>query len=90
MEWLALVWDHRDEWPNITDKYRNVCQLQLEVERNLVEQMKHDLLLCISIPLECGPQAAIVASGVACRFCTRRVGDLVHHVLSMKVMAATT
>ena len=25
--WLALVWDHRDELPNVTDKYENVCQL---------------------------------------------------------------
>ena len=37
LEWLALVWDHRGEWPKVTNKYRNVCQLQLEVERNLVE-----------------------------------------------------
>ena len=27
LDWLALVWDHRDEWPNFTNKYRNVCQL---------------------------------------------------------------
>ena len=37
LEWLAPVWDHRDEWSNVTKKYRNVCQLQLEVERNLVD-----------------------------------------------------
>ena len=90
LEWLAPVWDHRDEWPNVTKKYRNVCQLQLEVERNLVDQVRHDLLLCISVPLECGPQAATVASGVACKFCTGRAGDLVHPVPSMKVTAAAT
>ena len=27
LDWLAPIWDHRDEWPNVTDKYRNVCQL---------------------------------------------------------------
>ena len=69
MEWLAPIWDHKDEWPNVTKKYRNVCQLQLEVERNLVDQVRHNLLLCISVPLECGPQAATVACGVAYRFC---------------------
>ena len=37
LDWLAPVWDHRDEWLNVIDKYRNVFQLQLEVERNLVE-----------------------------------------------------
>ena len=90
LEWLASVWDHRDEWPNVSKKYRNVCQMQLEVEQNLVDQVRHDLLLCISIPLECGPQAATVAFVVAYRFCTGRTGDLVHLVPSMKVMAATT
>ena len=55
LDWLAPVWDHMDEWPNVTEKYRNVFQLQLEVEWNLVEQVRHDLLLCFSIPLECVP-----------------------------------
>ena len=27
LEWLAPVWDHRNEWPSVTKKYRNVCQL---------------------------------------------------------------
>ena len=90
LEWLAPIWDQRDEWPNVTKKYRNVCQLQLEVEQNLVEQVRNDLLLCISIPLECGPQAATVASSVAYRFCTGRAGDLVHPLPSMKVTAAAT
>ena len=90
LDLLAPVWDHRDEWPNVADKYRNVCHLQLEVEQNLVEQMRHDLLVCISVPLECNPQATTVASGVACRFCTGRAGDLVHPIPSMKVMAAAT
>ena len=84
---LAPFWDHRDEWPNVTNKYRNVCQLPLEVVRNLAEQVRHDLLFCFSVPLEYNPQAATVASGVAYRFCTRRAGDLVHPVLSMKVTA---
>ena len=90
LDLLAPVWDHRDEWPNVTKKYRNVCQLQLEVERNLVDKVRHDLLLCISVPLECGPQVATVASGVAYKFCTTRAGDLVHPILSMKVTAAAT
>ena len=90
LEWLAPIWDHKDEWPNVAKKYRNVCQLQLEVERNLVDQVRHDLLLCISVPLECGPQAATVACGVACRFCIGRAGDLVHPVPSMKVTAGAT
>ena len=34
-DWLAPVWDHRDEWPNVTKEYKNVYQLQFEVERNL-------------------------------------------------------
>ena len=90
LDWLAPVWDHRDEWLNVTNKYKNVCQLQLEVERNLVDQVRHDLLLCISVPLECGPQATTVACGVACTFCIGRSGDLVHLVPSMKATAATT
>ena len=88
LDWLALVWDHRDEWPNITHKYTNVCQLQLEVEHNLAEHVRHDLLLCFSVPLECGHQAATIASSITCRFCTGRAGDLVHLVPSMKVMVA--
>ena len=90
LDWLALVWDHRDEWLNVTDKYKNVCQLQLELERNLVDQVRHDLLLCISVPLECVPQAATVAFGVAYKFCTRRPGDLIHPIPSMKVTAIAT
>ena len=27
LDWLAPVWDHKDEWPNVTDKYRNICHL---------------------------------------------------------------
>ena len=34
--------------------------------------MRDDLLLCISIPLKCGPQAPTVAFGMACRLCTGR------------------
>ena len=90
LDWLAPVWDHRDEWLNVTKKYGNVCQLQLEVVQNLVDQVRHDLLLCISVPLECGPQAATVASGVTCRSCIGRAGALVHPVPSMKVMAVAT
>ena len=90
LDWLALVWDHRDEWPNVTDKYKNVCQLQFEVERNLAKQVRHNLLLCFSVPLECSPQAATVASSIACKFCTGRARDLVHPLLSMKVTTATT
>ena len=89
-DWLVPIWDHKDEWPNVTEKYKNVCHLQLEVERNLAEQVRHNLLLCFSIPLECGPQATTVASGVACRFYIGRAGDLVHPVLSMKVTVAAT
>ena len=90
LEWLAPIWDHKDEWLNVAGKYKKVCQLQLEVERNLVDQVRHDLLLCISVPLECGPQVATVACSVACRFCTGRAGDLVHPIPSMKVMSAAT
>ena len=90
LEWLDHVWDHRDEWPNVTKKYKNVCQLQLEVERNLVDQLRHDLLFCISVPLECSPQGATVAFGVGCKFCIGRDGDLVYPIPSIKVMAATT
>ena len=89
-DWLAPVWEHRDEWPCVTDQYRNVCKLQNDVKRNLRQQVRHDLLLCFSVPLECGPQAATVGCGLACRLCTRRPGDLVHPLPSMKVTAATT
>ena len=90
LEWLAPVWAHKDEWPNVTKKYRNLCQLQFEVEQNLAEQVRHGLLLCFSIPLECGHQAATVASGVVCRYITGRTGDLVHPLPSMKLTAMTT
>ena len=89
LDWLAPGGDHRDEWPNVTNKYRNVCQFQFEVERNLVDQVRHDLLLSFSVPLECGSQAATVVSCIACRFCIGRAGDLVHPLLSRKVMVAT-
>ena len=36
-DWLAPIWDHRDEWSNVSNKYKNVCQLQLEVEWKLAE-----------------------------------------------------
>ena len=90
LDWLPPAWDHKDEWLNVTDKYRNVCQLQLEVERNLVVQVRHDLLLCISIPLECGPEAATVDSSIAYKFCTGRARDLIHPVPSIKVTVAAT
>ena len=89
-DWLAPAWDHRDEWRNVTKEYKNVYQLPFEVERNLAQQVRDDLLLCISIPLKCGPQAPTVAFGVACRLCTRRPRDVVHPLLSRKVMVATT
>ena len=89
-DWLAHVWDRKDEWSNITKEYRNVYQLEFEVERNLAQQVRDDLLLCISIPLKCGSQAPTVAFGVACRLCTGRPGDVVHPLPSRKVMVATT
>ena len=52
--------------------------------------MRDDLLLCISIPLKCGPQAPTVAFGVAYRLYTRRPGYVVHPLPSGKVTAATT
>ena len=86
-DWLAPIWDHRGEWLNVTNQYGNVYQLQFEVERNLAQQVRHDLLLCFSIPLECGPQAATVAFEVTHKFCTGKAGD---PLPSMKVTAATT
>ena len=88
-DWLALVWNHRDEWPNVTKEYNNVHQLQFEVERNLAQQVRDDLLLCISIPLTCSPQAPTIAFGVVCRLCTGRPGDVVYPLLGKKVMATT-
>ena len=69
---------------------QNVYQLQFEVERNLAQQVRDDLLLCISIPLKCGPQAPTVAFGVACRLCIGRPGDVVHPLASSKMMVVTT
>ena len=23
--WLAPMWDHREDWPKVTNQYRNVC-----------------------------------------------------------------
>ena len=73
--------------PRNTEMYAN-CSWRWS--GTLVDQVRHDLLLCISVPLECGPQVATVASGVAYRFCTGRAGDLVHLVPSMKVTVEAT
>ena len=27
LDWLAPVWDHRDEWLKVTNRYKNVSQL---------------------------------------------------------------
>ena len=88
-DWLALVWNHKDEWLNITKEYKNVQQLQFEVKRNLAQQVRDDLLLCISILLKCNPQAPTIAFGVVCKLCTGRLGDVVHPLLGKKVTAAT-
>ena len=36
-DWLVLVWDHKDEWPNVTKEYKSVYQLQFELEQNLAQ-----------------------------------------------------
>ena len=63
-DWLRPVWDNRHEWPNVTKKYRNIHQLMLDVRRNIAEQVRHYLLLCMSIPLKCGPQAPTLLLGL--------------------------
>ena len=89
-DWLAAIWHHKDEWPNVTKEYKNVYQLQFEVEWNLAQHVRDNLLLCISIPLKCGPQAPTIAFRVACKLCTGKPRDVMHPLPSKKVTVVTT
>ena len=36
-DWVSPIWDHRDEWLNVTKEYINIYQLQFEVELNFAQ-----------------------------------------------------
>ena len=30
-DWLKLLWEHSDEWPNVTERYPNLSKLKAEL-----------------------------------------------------------
>ena len=56
-QWLNPLSENKLEWLNVTYEYKIIHHLKLEVRQSIVDQVTADLLLCISIPLKCGPQA---------------------------------
>ena len=55
-DWLNPMWDNKREWPNVTKEFRSVHHLMLEVEHNIVDQVRVDSSLSMSIPLKCAPK----------------------------------
>ena len=49
-DWFKLVWDHDDEWPNVTYKYPTLSKLKAELEQNIAEYVIFNLALCMSFP----------------------------------------
>ena len=49
-DWLKLVWDHYDEWPDVIYKYPTLGKLKAELEQNIAEYMIFNLALCMSFP----------------------------------------
>ena len=62
-EWLNLVWENKHEWRNVTYEYKIVHYLKSEVRQNIANQVRVDLLLCMSIPFKCRPQAPTLLLG---------------------------
>ena len=36
-DWLKLVWEHNDEWPNVTERYPSLSKLKAELQQNIAE-----------------------------------------------------
>ena len=56
-DWLNPMWENKREWPKVTKQFRSVHHFILEVEQHIADQVRVGLLLSMSIPLKCGPQA---------------------------------
>ena len=63
-DWLNPVWENKREWPNVTKEYRSRSNLMSDVQRNIVDQVRVDLSLSMSITLKCGPQAPMLLLGL--------------------------
>ena len=46
--WLKPMWEHNDEWPNVTERYPTLSKLKAELQHNIAEQVIFNLALCIS------------------------------------------
>ena len=31
-DWLKIVWEHNDEWPNVTERYPSLSKLKVELQ----------------------------------------------------------
>ena len=48
--WVKSVWEHNDEWPNMTERYPSLSKLKAELQQNIGEQVIFNLALCMSFP----------------------------------------
>ena len=35
--WLKPMWEHNDEWPNMTKRYPSLSKLKVELQQNITE-----------------------------------------------------
>ena len=49
-DWLKPVWEHNDEWPNVTERYPSLSKLKAELQQNIAEQVIFNLALCMFFP----------------------------------------
>ena len=62
-DWLNPVWENKLEWPKVTKQFRSIHHLMSEVQQNIANQVRVDLLLSMSIPFKCGPQTPTLLLG---------------------------
>ena len=36
-DWLKPMWEHNDEWPNVTERYTSLSKLKAELQQNIAE-----------------------------------------------------
>ena len=38
-DWLKPMWEHNNEWPNMTEKYPSLSKLKAELQQNIAKQV---------------------------------------------------
>ena len=50
------MWEEKPNLPHVASRFSNLCQLMMEMEDNIADQVNVDLLLCMYLSLLWGAQ----------------------------------